>query len=102
MSINNLKLLSFVLGYFSLSSVFTSSDINYSCIEQPIIKKAIYGAYLRKITTKDSVYICKGPSSKRYHYTKTCRGLSACSTKTYKVSLSEAKELKRTLCGWED
>lgn len=48
------------------------------------------------------VYICKGKSSKRYHYDKYCRGLSNCSTKTYEVSLSEAKELGRTLCGWED
>ena len=48
------------------------------------------------------VYICKGKSSKRYHYKKNCRGLSNCSTKTYEVTLKEAKELKRTLCGWED
>lgn len=48
------------------------------------------------------VFICKGKGSKKYHYTKSCRGLSRCSTKTYKVTLKRAKELKRTLCGWED
>lgn len=48
------------------------------------------------------VFICKGKSSKRYHYDKHCRGLSNCSTKTFQVSLSEAKDLGRTLCGWED
>jgi len=48
------------------------------------------------------VYICKGKSSKRYHYKKNCRGLSNCSTKIYEVTLSEAKDLGRTLCGWED
>ena len=48
------------------------------------------------------VYICKGTSSKRYHYVSNCRGLSNCSTDIYKVTLSEAKELGRTLCGWED
>lgn len=48
------------------------------------------------------VFICKGKGSKRYHYTKTCRGLSRCSTKVYKVTLKKAKEMKRTLCGWED
>lgn len=53
-------------------------------------------------TTETNVYICKGKGSKRYHYTKTCRGLSRCSTKVYKVTLKKAKELKRTLCGWED
>ncbi|MDO5987112.1 hypothetical protein Q4Q39_06780 [Flavivirga amylovorans] len=49
-----------------------------------------------------NVYICKGKGSKRYHYTKHCRGLSNCSTKVYEVKLSKAKALKRTLCGWED
>ncbi|WP_053978537.1 hypothetical protein [Mangrovimonas xylaniphaga] len=49
-----------------------------------------------------NVYICKGNYSKKYHYNKSCRGLSNCSTDIYKVSLAEAKELKRTLCGWED
>jgi len=48
------------------------------------------------------VYICKGKYSKKYHYKKKCRGLSNCSTSTYKVKLSEAKNLGRTLCGWED
>jgi hypothetical protein len=45
------------------------------------------------------VYICKGPSSKKYHRTETCRGLSNCSTKIYKVSLKEAvDEWNRTQC----
>ncbi|MBG6131757.1 hypothetical protein IWQ47_003501 [Aquimarina sp. EL_43] len=48
------------------------------------------------------VYICMGKNSKRYHYTKHCRGLSRCSTKIYEVTLSKAKEIGRTLCGWED
>lgn len=49
----------------------------------------------------DEVYICKGPQSKKYHYRKDCRGLSNCTTDTYTVTLSEAKKLGRTLCGWE-
>lgn len=48
------------------------------------------------------VYICKGKGSKRYHYIENCRGLSRCSTKVYKVTLKKAKEMRRTLCGWED
>lgn len=50
----------------------------------------------------DHVYICKGKGSKKYHYTKSCRGLSRCSTKIYEVTLKKAKEMRRTLCGWED
>ncbi|WP_234418163.1 hypothetical protein [Aquimarina aquimarini] len=54
------------------------------------------------INADKEVYICNGPHSKRYHYHKHCRGLSKCSTYIYKVSLEEAKEEGRTLCGWED
>ncbi len=49
-----------------------------------------------------NVYICKGKGSKKYHYNKYCRGLSRCSTKIYQVTLPKAKEMGRTLCGWED
>ncbi|RMA66558.1 hypothetical protein BXY75_0985 [Ulvibacter antarcticus] len=48
------------------------------------------------------VYICKGNYSKKYHYAKNCRGLSNCSTDIYAVTLSDAKQIGRTLCGWED
>ena len=50
----------------------------------------------------NEVYICKGPSSKKYHLTPECKGLSNCSTKTYKVELSKARKMGRTLCGLED
>ncbi|MFD2586135.1 hypothetical protein ACFSQJ_04295 [Croceitalea marina] len=53
-------------------------------------------------TTETNVYICKGKGSKKYHYRKSCRGLSRCSTKVFEVTLKKAKEMKRTLCGWED
>ena len=49
-----------------------------------------------------TVYICKTKSSKKYHFTKSCRGLSRCSIKIEEVGLSKAKRLGRTLCGWED
>lgn len=53
-------------------------------------------------TAFTEVYICKGPYSKRYHYNKNCRGLSNCSTSIYKVTLTDAKKIGRTLCGYED
>lgn len=55
-----------------------------------------------KDVVESDVYVCMGPSSKKYHYTKSCRGLSRCSKDIVKVTLSKAKEMKRTLCGWED
>ncbi|NAS31990.1 hypothetical protein GTQ40_13475 [Flavobacteriaceae bacterium R38] len=60
----------------------------------------IFFSFTLKPTTE--VYICKGKGSKRYHFNKNCRGLSRCSTKIHKTSLKHAKELGRTLCGWED
>jgi len=54
------------------------------------------------VATDTKVFICKGKSSKKYHLKKDCRGLSNCSTETFEVTLDKAKELKRTLCGWED
>lgn len=48
------------------------------------------------------VFICKGSASKKYHLVKDCRGLDRCSTPIYKVKISEARDLGRTLCGWED
>lgn len=53
-------------------------------------------------STERSVFICNGNYSKKYHYTKTCRGLSNCSTAIEKVTLDVAIQKKRTLCGWED
>ncbi len=53
-------------------------------------------------TQETKAYICKGPKSTKYHYSKNCRGLNRCSTHIYKTTESEAKRAGRTLCGWED
>tara|TARA_R110002051_G_scaffold292519_1_gene357319 strand:+ start:3632 stop:3847 length:216 start_codon:yes stop_codon:yes gene_type:complete len=52
--------------------------------------------------TTDTVYICKGKSSKKYHLKKNCRGLSNCSTAISEVTRGKAKEMGRGICGWED
>ncbi|UZO81539.1 hypothetical protein NBT05_03465 [Aquimarina sp. ERC-38] len=66
----------------------------------------ILGVFFSSLTSytkiEAKVYICKGKGSKRYHYRQSCRGLSRCSSGIYKVSLQEAKQIGRTLCGWED
>ena len=54
------------------------------------------------VNSDTTVYICMGKGSKKYHYRKNCRGLSNCSTKIHEVTLKKAKEMGRTLCGWED
>ncbi|WP_418499217.1 hypothetical protein [Flagellimonas sp.] len=58
---------------------------------------------INRATSLDTnVFVCMGKGSKKYHYRKSCRGLSNCSTKIHEVTLAKAKEMGRTLCGWED
>ena len=47
------------------------------------------------------VYVCKGKYAKKYHFDKDCRGLSNCKAAIVSMELQEAKDLGRTLCGWE-
>lgn len=54
------------------------------------------------ISPQTSVYLCDSSGGKKYHYTKSCRGLSNCQHEIIKVSLEEAKRRGKTLCGWED
>jgi hypothetical protein len=44
------------------------------------------------------VFVCEGPYSKVYHKSETCRGLSRCSTRIYKVTLEEAQKMGRRPC----
>jgi hypothetical protein len=50
------------------------------------------------IVSSQTVYICKGPNSLRFHSNSSCRGLSSCSTQIYSVSIAEAKNIGRTAC----
>jgi hypothetical protein len=53
-------------------------------------------------TFQSMVYICKGPSSKVYHKSERCKGLSNCSTQIYNVSEDEAKKMGRRKCKIEN
>lgn len=48
------------------------------------------------------VYICDSKDAKKYHYSKTCRGLNACKHNIIKKTKSDSQNLGLTLCGWED
>ena len=87
--------ISFIAGCFITIHQFAPSKND---AHQQNLNAAIHNA----LVSTNEVYICKGPSSKRYHYKKTCRGLKPCSTEIFTVTLKEAKQLGRTLCGWED
>lgn len=98
-------LLGFLVGGLFFSSVRGRDTIIFK--SSPVDNKKLNTRFTSTTftTTKKTeglIYICKGPQSKRYHYKKSCRGLKPCSTKIFEVSLSKAKEMGRTLCGWED
>lgn len=44
------------------------------------------------------VYICTGPKSKVYHSSSNFKGLNSCSREVKKVTLDEAKSMKRRAC----
>lgn len=50
----------------------------------------------------ETVYLCDSEGGKKYHFTKSCRGLANCEHEIIKVSISEAQRRGKTLCGWED
>ncbi len=71
-----------------------------------MIKKSLIVVLFVVITSFNgfvsNVYICTGKYSKKYHYVSDCRGLSNCKSSIKEVSLNDAKNIGRTLCGWED
>ncbi|WP_394973745.1 hypothetical protein [uncultured Croceitalea sp.] len=56
----------------------------------------------KPVLKSQSVYICNGKYSKRYHLSPYCRGLSNCKASISSVSVDKARYMGRTLCGWED
>ena len=46
----------------------------------------------------DSVYICRGFYSRRYHKTESCKGLRSCGGIIEKVSKEKADSMFRTPC----
>lgn len=62
---------------------------------------SVYAANLQvEGTNENTVYICTGPNSKRYHSHSDCRGLGKCSGEIREVSVSKAKSMGRTPCKW--
>lgn len=47
---------------------------------------------------ENGVFICKGPSSKVYHKSDRCKGLSKCSTQVFAITMAEAKKMGRRAC----
>jgi len=62
----------------------------------------IAGALSFNLPAVKNVYICNSTTSSKYHLKKNCRGLNACKKPTKEITLEDARERGRTLCGWED
>lgn len=59
------------------------------------------GTSLEKVDQASDVYLCDSSGGKKFHYSKNCRGLSNCKHYVIRVSIKKAKNLGKTLCGWE-
>lgn len=52
------------------------------------------------VTKNDEVYICTGSYSSKYHSSRSCKGLKACSGSKEHVKIDYAKKIGRTACGY--
>jgi len=57
---------------------------------------------LTSFSADPDVYLCNTKGGKKYHFDKDCQGLSNCKGEIIKVTLKEAKEKGKTICGYED
>ena len=46
----------------------------------------------------DTVWICTGSNSKRYHASDSCAGVSSCTKEVRPVTRADAEKRKRTFC----
>lgn len=58
-----------------------------------------YSTLSNKANTETTVLICTGKYSKRYH-NSMCKGMNACKGERKRVSLSDAKKMGLTACGY--
>lgn len=82
-----------------MKSTIIKSILGLALLLTPAIE-TIASQNERNSNKRTTVYICTGPKSYRYHRTKNCRGFKNCSTEIQAVSLSYAKSIGRTPCGY--
>lgn len=71
-----------------------------------MIKKLLFVFLLITLTAfhknATTVFICGAEGAKKYHYSSSCRGLTACKQVITESSKNQAESFGLTLCGWED
>lgn len=85
--------------FFLLAVLLTSIA---SCDNKKQVIPLLYGDEQEELASDRSdgynVYICTGGSSRKYHRTKNCKGLSNCGGTIEAVSLDYAEDMGRTPC----
>jgi hypothetical protein len=80
-----------------MKSIILKSALGIALLLTPAIE-TIASQNEKQVYASEQVYICTGPSAKRYHKSASCRGLSRCSGEIIKVSKSEAQSRGKTPC----
>lgn len=87
----------------SISLLFISFAYSDNKKEELNINKVIssikHSTLSDKAITESTVLICTGKYSKRYH-NSMCKGMKACKGERKRVSLSDAKKMGLTACGY--
>ena len=58
----------------------------------------VHRVHIDSILPTDTVYICTGSGSKRFHASDTCCGLNGCRKDIRPITRAEAEKKKRTHC----
>lgn len=98
------KLIMMIVAIVTLAIDLSSCD-NQANAQAPNDVNLTTVAFIRECAignsqTEQTVYICTGPQSKRFHKTSHCRGLNSCSGEILAVSISKAQSMGRTPCKW--
>lgn len=94
-----MKTLTLIFLSLFISSVTIGDNREAKTNENAINSASEYSNLSAKEVEETTVLICTGIYSKRYH-NSMCKGMKACKGERKKVSLSEAKKMGLTACGY--
>ncbi len=75
-------------------SLFGGDGASDEAEEAPVVHRV----FIDSIHPYDTVYICTGSGSKRFHASDTCSGLNGCRKEIRGLTRQEAEKKKRTHC----
>lgn len=86
-----------ILSYFVATScsMFGGSE---SSASDSVITKESQLIDITAVSDSDTVYICTGKASKRFHSSDTCEGIMQCTKDIMPVTRADAEKRHRTFC----